>query len=227
MQFTVLDFETTGLGPLDDIITGFFVTFNRDGEIVDSLDVKLKPTRWSKEAEAIHKIPESVANKFPDRILGLRTIAAYIKKNQDSVMICHANHTNVNKDKNGKVISNSTGYFDWSMLRCNFHCLSDAAYWYFNQLDHHINVVSTHTIAKNKLALENYKLNTIAFHFGLTFQHHDAKSDATVTMEIFKKLIDIKNITLEELINVGRYDKTTKPARLSRKGNDISTESVS
>jgi len=215
MNFTVLDFETTGLGPLDQIITGFFVTFNRDGEIIDTLDVKLKPTRWSKEAEAIHKIPEQVAKRFPDRVLGLREIARYLKKNNDSVYICHANHTNVQKDSRGKVISNSTGYFDWSMLRCNFHCLSDDAYWYFNKLDHHINVVSTHTIAKNKIMLEKYRLNDLAFHYGLKFNHHNAESDAMVTMEIFKRLIDIKNITLEELINVGRYDKTTKPERLS------------
>lgn len=217
MIFTVLDFETTGLGPLDEIITGFFITFDRDGNEIDRLDVKLKPTRWSKEAEAIHKIPEHVAKKFPDRIIGLRTIAAYIKKHWDSIYICHANHTNVQKDKNGKVFSASTGYFDWSMLRCNYHCLSDRAYWYFNSLDHYINVVSTHTIAKNRIAMPDnrYNLAAIAFHFGLKFNHHNAESDAMVTMEIFKRLIDIKNITMEELINVGRYDKTTKPARLS------------
>lgn len=218
MNFTIFDFETTGLGTLDEIITGFFITINRDGEIIDELDVKLRHTKWSKDAEAIHKIPERVAKEFPERTEGLRLIARYLKKYQDSVFICHANHTNFQKDKNGKVISNSTGYFDWSMLRCNFHCLSDNAYWYFNQLDHHINVVSTHTIAKNTLAIPDnkYNLRSIADYFGFKFSHHNAKEDATVTMKIFCKLIDIKNITLEELINVGRYDKNTKPARLPR-----------
>ena len=216
MNFTVLDFETTGLRALDEIITGYFVTFNRDGEIIDELDVKLKHTRWSKEAEAIHKIPERVANTFPDRTLGLRIIAKYLKKNQDSVFICHANHTNLQKDKNGKVINTWTGYFDWSMLRCNFQVLNDAAYWYFNQLDHHINVVSTHTIAKNSVSLSAYNLRAIADYYGFKFEHHNAKSDAIVTMKIFCKMIDIKTITLEELINVGRHDKNSKPSRLSR-----------
>ncbi len=215
MNFTILDFETTGFGPLDEIITGCFITVDRDMNILDELEIKLKPTRWSKEAEAVHKIPERFAKSFPDRIIGLRTIASYLKKHQDSVFVCHANHTNVQKDKNGKVFSNTTGYFDWTMLRCNFHCLSDNAYWYFNKLDHHINVVSTHTIAKNKIALERYRLNDLASYFGFNFEHHDAKQDATVTMKIFFKLIDAKNITLEELIDVGRYDKTPKPKRLS------------
>lgn len=214
MQFTIFDFETTGFGPLAQIITGHFITFDRNEVVIDELAVKLKPTVWSEEAEAIHKIPRQVANKFPDRLEGLRLIAKYLKRNQDSVFVCHANHTNVQKGRNNKVISNSTGYFDWSMLRCNYHCASDNAYWYFNQLDHHINVISTHTIAKNKISLEKYRLSDLASYFGFTFDHHNAKEDTYVTMKIFLKLIDVKNITLEELINVGRYDKTPKPKRL-------------
>lgn len=211
MLFTVIDFETTGLGPLDEIITGFFVTFNRDGEIIDELEVKLKPTRWSKSAEEVHKIPEQVAKKFPDRLPVLREIAKFIRKHQDSVFICHANHRNFNKDTNKE----SQGYFDWQMLMCNFFQAGNDAYWYFNKLNQHINVVSTHTIAKNKIFLEKYRLSDLAYHFGFKFEHHNAKEDAMVTMKIFLKLIDTKNITLEDLISVGRFDKTPKPKRLS------------
>ena len=40
--------------------------------------------------------------------------------------------------------------------------------------------------------LKNYKLNTIAEHFGITFTHHRGLSDATATAEIFIKLIKLK-----------------------------------
>lgn len=208
MKFTVIDFETTGLGPLDEIITGFFVTFNRNGETIDELDVKLKPTRWSIEAEAIHKIPRTVANKFPDRLIGLREIAKYIKKHNDSIYICHANH------RNGKTV----GYFDWEMLRCNFFQAGDNAHWYFSKLAHQIIIISTHTIAKNKISLEKYRLSDLAFHYGFQFNHHNAKEDAMVTKKIFERLIDIKKITMDELINVGRHDKITQAKKLPNKG---------
>lgn len=214
MKFTVLDFETTGLGPLDEIITGHFDTFDREGNTIDELNIKLKPTRWSTQAEEIHKIPKQLAMQFPDRTPVLREVAKYIKKHRDTVFICHANHQNLRKDPKGKVIGNSTGYFDWEMLRCNFFHVSDDAYWYFNKLVCDIDVVSTHTIAKNVISLQKYRLPDLAGYYGLSFNHHNCKEDALVTKKVFLKMLDVKNISLEELINVGRYDKTTRIKRL-------------
>ena len=42
------------------------------------------------------------------------------------------------------------------------------------------------------LHLSNYKLNTVADHFGITFNHHRAADDALVTAKIFIELVKIK-----------------------------------
>ena len=47
-------------------------------------------------------------------------------------------------------------------------------------------------LAQELLHLKNYKLNTIADHFGFTFNHHRAYEDAFVTAKIFIELIRLK-----------------------------------
>ena len=42
--------------------------------------------------------------------------------------------------------------------------------------------------------LSNYKLNTVADHFGITFNHHRAADDALVTAKIFIELLKIKKV---------------------------------
>lgn len=46
--------------------------------------------------------------------------------------------------------------------------------------------------SQSTLHLSNYKLNTVADHFGITFNHHRAADDALVTAKIFIELIKIK-----------------------------------
>ena len=43
--------------------------------------------------------------------------------------------------------------------------------------------------AQEVLRLSNYKLNTIADHYGFTFNHHRAYDDAFVTAKIFLELV--------------------------------------
>ncbi len=50
----------------------------------------------------------------------------------------------------------------------------------------------TLTMAQSALLLPNYKLNTIADHFGFTFRHHRAFDDAFVTAKIFMELVRMK-----------------------------------
>ena len=47
-------------------------------------------------------------------------------------------------------------------------------------------------LSQQLLHLSNYKLDTIANYFGITFNHHRAADDALVTAKIFKELIKIK-----------------------------------
>ncbi len=51
----------------------------------------------------------------------------------------------------------------------------------------------TVTFAQEMLRLGNYKLNTVADHFGFEFHHHRAYDDAFVTAKIFLELTRMKN----------------------------------
>ncbi len=50
-------------------------------------------------------------------------------------------------------------------------------------------VYDTVTLAQEQLRLANYKLNTVADHYGFVFRHHRAFDDAFVTAKIFIELV--------------------------------------
>lgn len=52
--------------------------------------------------------------------------------------------------------------------------------------------IDTVGFAQMMLRLSNYKLNTVADHFGFTFNHHRAYDDAFVTAKIFIELVRMK-----------------------------------
>jgi DNA polymerase III epsilon subunit-like protein len=45
------------------------------------------------------------------------------------------------------------------------------------------------TLGQELLHLSNYKLNTLADHYGVTFNHHRAFDDALATAKIFIQLL--------------------------------------
>ena len=53
-------------------------------------------------------------------------------------------------------------------------------------------IFDTIPLSQSLLRLSNYKLNTVADYFGITFNHHRASDDALVTAKIFIELIKIK-----------------------------------
>lgn len=53
-------------------------------------------------------------------------------------------------------------------------------------------IIDTIPLSQELLFLSNYKLNTVADKFGITFNHHRAIDDAYVTAKIFIELIKIK-----------------------------------
>ncbi len=52
--------------------------------------------------------------------------------------------------------------------------------------------IDTVTFAQEMLSLANYKLNTVANHFNITFNHHRAFDDALTTAKIFIELVKLK-----------------------------------
>ena len=73
--------------------------------------------------------------------------------------------------------------FDYKFI--NFYC-SELGF----QID--FKVIDTLFLAQKLLRLSNNKLNTIADHFGIKFNHHRAEADALATAKIFIELIKIK-----------------------------------
>lgn len=53
-------------------------------------------------------------------------------------------------------------------------------------------VIDTYPLSQELLYLSNYKLNTVAEKFGITFNHHRAIDDALATAKIFIELIRMK-----------------------------------
>lgn len=93
-------------------------------------------------------------------------------------------------------------------------------------------------IAKNHcLDIENYKLNTVAKHFGIQFKHHHAGEDASAAAKILVKICEELNInTVEELsckldLKIGRlYEGGHTPAGSLKKNTrrtTIKRESIS
>lgn len=170
-SFVVFDLETTGLstipvaGEMDGIIEiGAYKVI--DGEIHEKFCTFVNPER---------PVP------LDDRIVELtgitqgtvRTAPSYKLVLPDFVKFC---------DGSVLVGHNAIG-FDFKFI--DFYC---------KELGFSVDgrVIDTLHLAQKLLRLSNYKLNTVAEHFGITFNHHRAEDDALATAKIFIELIKIK-----------------------------------
>lgn len=167
--FVVLDLETTGLnstpstGTMDSIIEiGAFKIIN--GEICESFSTFLNPKK-----------------KLPEEIVGLTGITDemlsgapfYEDVMPDFYKFCQGNI----------LVGHNIVNFDFKFI--DYYC-SKLGYILDRKL------IDTVTLAQENLYLSNYKLNTIADHFKITFNHHRAIDDAYVTAKIFLELIKLK-----------------------------------
>ena len=203
MTFNVsfFDLETTDKCIVgNEILTGFFKTVDiRTLKVIDSLGVKMKPEKYLEDSYKIHGISKEEALSFPDKWEGFRKIISYMDKHKESVFCCHAN---------GYLFGKS-GYFDMQVITalCNYRTAvhgSELYYWFLKQK---YQCISTHSIAKKVLKLDNYKQDTILKYYGIKNEKsHDAKYDVEAMIKMFFKMINNKNITKKELIKHGRYE---------------------
>jgi len=179
MYKTFFDLETTDKNPnTAEVLTGYFETF-KGKELIDTLYVECKPQLYLEESFEIHKISRETAMSFPDKKIGMRQIYGHLLK-YPSTLICHANYT----------VFGVNGYFDWQVLRNYAHFQNQSEWFYRVFMDYKIE--STHTIAKQKLKLDNYRLSTLAAYFGIELNHHDAKSDTEACRKIYFLLTEAK-----------------------------------
>jgi len=70
--------------------------------------------------------------------------------------------------------------------------------------------------------LENHKLPTLARHFGIAYQSHDALEDARAAGQILALAMEAKQVTIAELLalpgkSVSRFNAVQPPARPARR----------
>lgn len=167
--FIVFDLETTGLnstpssGNMDAIIEiGAYKIV--DGIICESFSTFINPQRkLSDEIINLTGITEDMVKDAP----------TYEEVMPDFFKFCQGNI----------LVGHNAANFDFKFV--DYYC-SRLGY----MLDR--KVIDTIPLAQELLFLSNYKLNTIADHFKITFNHHRAIDDAYVTAKIFLELIKIK-----------------------------------
>ena len=167
--FVVFDLETTGLnsspsaGNMDRIIEiGAFKMVG--GEIAEKFSTFVNPGRkLSEEIVKLTGISQSDVDCAPE----------FEDVMPDFFKFCDGAY----------LVGHNAANFDFKFV--DYYC-AQCGYMLERR------VFDTIPLAQQLLRLSNYKLDTIANHFGITFNHHRAADDALVTAKIFKELIKIK-----------------------------------
>jgi DNA polymerase-3 subunit epsilon len=174
-----VDLETSGLDAMrNEIITASLSVCDfKTLEQIDEIDLEFRPQNikfWSEEAEKIHGIKLQKALSFPSKKESTKELWNFLtkyKKEGTQPMVSHS--------------LNTRGYFfDQNFLSQHFSRNSDELYFNFRR----ICGISQSTInfAKAMGGFENYKLSTLAKHFGIELNHHDAKSDRKACQTLYK-----------------------------------------
>lgn len=167
--FVVFDLETTGLnsspsaGNMDRIIEiGAYKIIG--GEIKECFNTFLNPERkLSEEIISLTGITPEMVEKAP----------TYEKVMPDFFKFCQGAY----------LVGHNIAGFDYRFV--DYYC---------SRLGYNLErkIFDTLALSQELLFLSNYKLNTVADHFDITFNHHRASDDALVTAKIFIELIKIK-----------------------------------
>lgn len=166
--FVVFDLETTGLnsspsGGMDRIIEiGAYKIIG--GEIKESFSTFVNPQRkLSSEIVNLTGIDQSMVDGAP----------TYDKVMPDFFKFISGCY----------LVGHNAANFDYKFIE--YYC---SVCGYVPERK----IFDTIPLSQQLLHLSNYKLNTVADHFGITFNHHRASDDALVTAKIFIELIKIK-----------------------------------
>ena len=168
-NFVVFDLETTGLnsspsgGNMDRIIEiGAFKIIN--GEIKESFSTFLNPERkLSQEIINLTGIDQEMVAEAPTYQQVMPDFFKFIDG-------CY-------------LVGHNAANFDFKFI--DYYC-SICGYVPERK------IFDTIPLSQQLLRLSNYKLNTVADYFGITFNHHRAIDDALTTAKIFIELIKLK-----------------------------------
>ena len=169
--FVVFDLETTGLnsspsaGNMDRIIEiGAYKIIG--GEIKESFNTFVNPQR---------KLSEEIINLTGIDQQTVDAAPSYERVMPDFFKFCDGAY----------LVGHNAANFDFRFI--DYYC-SQCGYVPERRL------FDTLPLSQQLLPLPNFKLNTVADHFGITFNHHRAADDALVTAKIFIELLKIKKV---------------------------------
>jgi len=168
-QFVVFDLETTGLnrspsaGNMDRIIEiGAYKVIK--GEIKEAFSTFVNPAR---------KLSEEIINLTGIEQSDVDAAPTYEKVMPDFFKFIDGCY----------LVGHNAADFDYKFIE--YYC-SRCGYMTERK------VFDTIPLSQSLLHLSNYKLNTVADYFHISFNHHRAADDALVTAKIFIELIKIK-----------------------------------
>jgi len=163
LEFTVVDFESTGLDIYTDEIIEIGATKLVGGFITDTFHTYVKANKKiSKRASEITGITDSQLQDAMDPVETLEKLIEFIG---NSVFVAH------------------NAAFDYSILKSNVKR-------YLNR-DIDYLVLDTLKLSRKYLAdkLKSFSLDRVASYFGIEFKHHNAAEDSKVTAEILQKIL--------------------------------------
>lgn len=164
-----LDVETTGFDFLRNDIISLACIIQTDDSAIEFVGYARPGSNryWSYDAEKVHGFSFDEAMSFPSQKELCNNFIEFVRPYSKLNFWCHA-----------------LGLFDWKFL---IH------YFLKNNMEWEIktrfqNPQSTIPLAKSKLQLPNYKLNTIASYLNIELDHHEVLSDARACHQIWSKL---------------------------------------
>ncbi len=164
VTFAVFDLETTGTDPSSDAITEIGAVKIEDGKITESFHTLINPGRSI--SERITELTGIDDEMVKDAPTFKEVLPDFYKFTYGAVLVGH----NVE--------------FDYRFIKNNS---KKEGYNFYNP------AMDTLSLSRELLPeLANHKLNTVAEHFGIGFNHHRALSDAEATAELFIELINMK-----------------------------------
>lgn len=183
MEILWIDVETTGLDHNRNEILTMSGMVEIGGEVKDEFDFKLRPTVIDDISEAlkINKLTVEEVVNFPlprhahIQLSGI--LAKYVNK----------------YDKNEKfILAGQNVQFDKNFLRSLWERQGDKYFgsWFWH---HTLDTMTAAMMLKyiGKLDVPNFKLETLAAHYGIEFDAHNSLADIRCTRQVMMKMLEV------------------------------------
>ncbi|GGB46842.1 hypothetical protein F3157_12915 [Virgibacillus dakarensis] len=178
MQFTSIDFETANAKRHSPCAVGIVVA--NEHEIIDEYYTLINPLmEFSSFNIAIHGITPSDIASAPTFAELWPTLHKYLA---DNLVIAH------NASFDMSVIRNTLDYFHLAYPELDYLCTANISRRVWPDLS-------------------NHKLNTVAAHHGIAFDHHHALEDARVAATVFQHAVNQYDGILDSLLAYCKMSK--------------------